>query len=214
VILSCLTAPFRLLGLLVLVGIGYVAWTMRDDLRHWVHRVTADPPPPPAVGLTLEQVQATAMARLDSLRRRRADSVVLSQSEVESLLLPAVAQRSDGTLDSLALELGNDRVTVRGRMDLSRLPRSGLGPLAEYVRGPEPVEVRGEVLLRRVGLAEWRTDQVRIHGLPVPRVVWQRLVSLAAGRQNDPVSFPVPTWVGGLRVRPDGATLYGAGVKR
>src|SRR5439155_15585025 len=79
VILSCLTAPFRLLGLLVLVGIGYVAWTMRDDLRHWVHRVTADPPPPPAVGLTLEQVQATAMARLDSLRRRRADSVVLSQ---------------------------------------------------------------------------------------------------------------------------------------
>ena len=44
-ILSCLAWPARLVGTAVLVGIGYLGWVNRGEVRRWVHQVTAEPAP-------------------------------------------------------------------------------------------------------------------------------------------------------------------------
>ncbi|MFN0178174.1 MAG: hypothetical protein ACKVZ0_05205 [Gemmatimonadales bacterium] len=206
--LSCLSAPFRLLGLMMVVAAGYLAWVNRSEIRRLVHRITADAPPPSDAGDPPEVLRERAVARLDSLAGGRVDSIVMTGREVEALVTAEVARRSNGVADSMAVELYDGEVAVRGRVDASRLPKA-LGPLTELVSGRERVEVRGALDLVRVGRGEWRINQVTVRGLPLPSALWAPLLAALVPGAGPSIAFPVDDWITGVRVTPSGAILYG-----
>jgi hypothetical protein len=213
-ILSLLTLPFRLLGFAILAGAIWLGWTYRADLRRFVHRVTADqtapsaaPAAPPSVDETAARTRGTR--RLDSLARHRADSIVLSSSELEAMLAVPLRERAGGAIDSLRIELTEGEVEVSGRVDPSALPRGTVGPIAEWIPGRDMVTAKGPLSLRRVGLGEWRLTDVKVRGLPLPRAVWTRLVPAAGGSAAGTLTVPLEPWITGIRVTPDGVILYG-----
>lgn len=206
---GCLSLPFRLLSLALLLLLAYVAWENRTAIRRWVHRMTAEPPPPADTSAPPAEARRRGQARLDSLQGGRADSVVLTAREIEVLFGGRIRERSGGTIDSVAVELAEGEVSVRARLDGDRLPRGSLGPLAEWVTGKEPIEVRGPLALRRLGLAEWRPSILKVRSLPLPKALWSRLLGLVTDTEDGTIVFPVSPWVTGIRVVPGGAVLYG-----
>lgn len=211
--MGCLTAPFKLLGclgLLLLLGLG---WLYRDRLvreaMEWLPGGRSERSAP--LARPGRRALASARAKVDSLAGRRADSVVLGPAEVASL----VGQGMDGTLraqlDSMQVRLLDGEIELHARLRTDRLPREATGPLALALREREPVEAVGPVRVTGAGAGEWMVRAFRIRGVPVPRDVVPRLVARAMGdttRRAVPVQLP--PGVHDIRVRPSGATLYGA----
>jgi hypothetical protein len=195
----------------MLVIAGYVAWQNRDEIRRWIHRTTADSGVPAPTLRPEEAIAAEsrAEARLDSIKRGQVDSVILSAAEVTGLFEPLVRMRSGAAVESLTVSFEDGRLKVRGRLDAAKLPRAVVGPLGEWLNGRQSVEAAGPVVMRRVGLAEWQVDQVKVRGIPVPKPLWQRAVGLVAPGETDVVPLPIDEWITGLRVMSSGVVLYG-----
>lgn len=205
---GCLTLPFRLAFLLLLVAGVFVAWSYRREIRRAVHRLTAESGPPPTTGRADPALVAPARRRLDSLRVRR-DSVVLSAADLASLLAAVSTQLVPGAVDSIEVVLDDDDLEMHALVDTRRLPVS-LGPAAGMVHDHEFLEAGGQVLFRRSGLAEWRIERVRVRGLPLPRELIDRIMGRFTGSaKGGIVSVPLPGAVSGLRVSRTGLTLYG-----
>ena len=208
-ILSCLSLPARILGLALVAGVLYLGWINRDDVRRWVHQRTAEPAPPPDVTVLPGELRSRAAAKLDSLARRRADSVLLTPREIQSLVVAEVERRARGVADSVTVELGDGVVSVRGRVDAGKLEGHNLGPLAEWLRGRQTVSVGGPVALLRLGTGQWRIETVVVRGLPVPKALWEGLLGMVIPGAGSSLTFPVDRWITGIRVTAAGAVLYG-----
>ena len=213
-ILSCLAWPARLMGTALLGAVLYAGWVNRTEVRRWTHRLTAEPAPPADEMVTPTELRRRATARLDSLATGRADSVVLTPREVSALVVQEVTRRAVGVADSVVVELQDGGVAIRAQVDAARLPKGALGPLAEWFTGRETVAVQGPLVLRRLGTAEWRLDQVTVRGLPLPRGLWERLLTLIVPGATGTLTFPVDRWVTGIRVTPGGAVLFGGPAER
>jgi hypothetical protein len=194
---------------LVLVGAGYLAWLNRDEVRRLVHRFTADDPRPAEAPLSEEELRGSVQARLDSLAAGRADSVILTPREVAAMVVPEVERRSGSVADSVAIELLDGSVAVRGIVDAARLPAGALGPVSEWIKGRQAVEVRGPLGLLRLGRGEWRIDRVLVRGIPLPRPLWESVLRTVVPGATASITFPVDQWITGVRVTPGGAILYG-----
>jgi len=214
VISGCLSLPARLLSLGLLAGVIYVGWVNRDEVRRWINRKTADPVVPAAEAVPPGALVETAAARLDSLARRRADSVILDEAEVTAMVAAELERRAAGLMDSVTVSLTDGEVAVRALVDADRLPAGSLGPLAEWIKGRQSVKVSGPLNLLRLGTGEWRIDQVTVRGLPLPRPLWERMLSLVVPGARSSFTFPVDQWITGIRMTPNGAILYGQGRRR
>ncbi|HRZ09675.1 MAG TPA: hypothetical protein P5319_07230, partial [Gemmatimonadales bacterium] len=106
--LGCLSLPFRLLGLLIVAGLLYFGWTERDRISAYWRRLTDRPPAtaPGETGRPGEAALQSATSKIDSLNGWRADSVVLTASEMASLIGAGLDRRVREDLDSLAVTLG------------------------------------------------------------------------------------------------------------
>jgi hypothetical protein len=216
--MGCLTAPFKLLGCLVLVAALGLAWLYRDRLEQEARRVielvrevapsgaASSPEGRPGVN-ALE----SANAKVDSLNGWRADSVVLTPSEFASLVGSGMDRQLRSQLDSLRVELLDGEIRVSARLRTAGLSPELIGPLAGTLRPTEPVDAAGPVRVTRPGAGEWRVRSFRIGNFPVPDEMVPRLVGQALG-DPDRTSVPVkvPAGVRAIRVRPGGAILYGA----
>jgi hypothetical protein len=211
--MGCLTAPFKLLGclgLIVALGLGYV---YRDRLEHegrrLIERVRGVVPS--SKGRPGVSSLESARAKVDSLNGWRADSVVLTASEFASLVGSGMDRELRSQLDSLQIELLEGEIQVSARLRTDRLPREMMGPLSGALRPTEPVRAAGPVRVTRPGAGEWSVRSFRIGDFPVPDEMVPGLVGLAMGdpkRKTVPVK--VPAGIRAIRVRPGGATLYGA----
>lgn len=211
---GCLSLPFRLLALLLLVLLGYIAWSYRDEIRRKVHEWTADGSTASGKGAAIRGEAAPAARRIDDLLRSRADSVVLSAAEVASLLDSLASVVAPGAVDSIEVTLDQDDLSVRARVDTRAVPVS-LGAIGSVVRDHEFVDAGGRIVFRQTGRAEWQLERVRVRGLPIPGEVVQRLIRRFTGVENSNViGLTLPQTVSGLRVSPSGVTLYGAGGRR
>ncbi|HEV8355328.1 MAG TPA: hypothetical protein VGQ17_01015 [Gemmatimonadales bacterium] len=208
---GCLTLPFRLAALLLLVLLGFAAWSYRREIRRQIHAWTAEPAPTPSSGRAEPARAVAALRRLDSLARAGRDSVVLTAGEVASLVALLTSRGPAGAVDSVEAVLGRDDLELRARVDTRKVPVS-LGPAAGLVRDHEYVEAGGPMIFRRNGLAEWRVQRVRVRGLPLPQdlvdALFRRLPG-GAGAAGGVVAVKLPRAVNGLRVTPGGVTLYG-----
>ena len=209
---GCITFPLRVLLSLVLIAGLAAGWLFRDDLmRFGRHQLgMADPPSP--IGTPAPGRLASARARIDSLVQARVDSVVLSPSEVASLVGDQLARSPAGAPDSLTVELGDREVTIRARVATAPLPEAVREILGSALAERETVEIGGTLGLRREGQGEFEVLRVRVKGFPVPRDLMARLI----GRYLPEVDgasavFGVPAGISGIRVTPGGAVLYGRG---
>jgi hypothetical protein len=211
--MGCLTAPFKLLGclgLIILLGLGYL---YRDRLeleaRKVIERIQGVVPSTsgrPGVS-SLE----SATAKVDSLNGWRADSVVLSASEFASLVGSGMDRQLRGQLDSLQVQLLEGEIQVSARLRTRSLPPEITGPLGGALRPTEPVQAAGPLRVTRPGAGEWQVRRFRIGDFPVPDEMVPGLVGRALGdSRRDAVPVKVPPGVRAIRVRPSGATLYGA----
>jgi len=207
---GCLSLPFRLLGLALVVLAGYAAWSYRREIRRQIHRWTAESPAPaPAAGPAPVANGRAVLRRLDSLRTAGADSVVLTAGELASLAVELAGRVVPQAVDSVEIRLAGDDIELRARVDTHKVPVS-LGPLSSVVRDHEYVEAGGRLIYRRPGLAEWEVKRVRVRGVPVPMSFIDEQIRRFAPRAGGSV-VPVilPSEVTGLRVMPGGVTLYG-----
>jgi hypothetical protein len=211
--MGCITAPFKLLGCLVLVAALGLGWLYRDRLEHEARRVIdrVRHVAPSSTGRPGVSALESATAKVDSLNGWRADSVVLTPSEFASLVGSGMDPELRSQLDSLQVELLDGEIQVSARLRTERLPREMMGPLGGALRPTEPVRAAGPVRVTRPGAGEWRVRSFRIGDFPVPDEMVPGLVGLALGdptRKTVPVK--VPPGIRAIRVRPGGATLYGA----
>ena len=211
--MGCITAPFKLLGCLVLVAALGLGWLCRDRLEHEARRVIdrVRHVAPSAAGRPGVSALESATAKVDSLNGWRADSVVLTPSEFASLVGSGMDRRLRGQLDSLRVELLDGEIRVRARLRTAGLSPELIGPLAGALGPTEPVEAAGPVRVTKPGAGEWRVRSFRIGSFPVPEEMVPRLVGQALGDPSrTTVPVEVPQGVRAIRVRPGGAILYGA----
>src|SRR5687768_7768076 len=172
--IGCVTWPFRLVAILVLVGLIYLGWVNRDTVRRWVHRATSEKP---RTGPGPTEARVSMRARLDSLAKRRVDSIVLTPQEAEQLVLANLPARARNVVDSLEVELGDGTVSLRGQVEADSVAKELPGPLASALGRRPSLAVRGPAQLLRATVGEWRLEEVLVRGIPVPKSVWDKVLS-------------------------------------
>jgi hypothetical protein len=216
--MGCLTAPFKVLGCLGLLAVLVIGWLYRDRVmregRQVISRLeggAAEVAPRAARGRPGSRALATAESKIDSLNGWHADSVVLTPAEVASLMGAGLSPDFRKELDSLEVELLDGEVRARARLRTARLPRELLGPLAAVLKAHEPVEATGPLRVIGPGSGEWVVRSVQIRDFPVPASAVRTVISRALGDSTrGTVPWKVPAGVRDVRIRPSGATLYGA----
>lgn len=210
---GCLEAPFKLvgcLGLLVLLGVG---WLYRDRLAtgaSQVFGVFGESKPGTPTGRPAARAVVSANAKIDSLNGWRADSVVLTPSEVASLIGSGLDPSLRSQLDSLQVELRDGSIAIRARLATARLPRELVGPLSIALRPTEPIEAAGPLEVVAPRTAEWKVESFKIRNFPLPRDAVPQLVSRALGKPDrHTVPVRIPAGISEIRIHPTGAILYG-----
>jgi hypothetical protein len=215
-VIGCLTAPFRVLGCLVVLGGLALGWLYRDQVvrtaRGWLARAEA-PAPAASAGRPGARALASAKSKVDSLNGWGADSVVLTPSELASLVGDGLDAEVRRQLDSLRVEPLDGEVRIRARLRTGRLPSDVVGPLAIALRETEPIEAVGPLRVLRPSVGEWDVRSIEIRELPLPADLVHRVVGRVLGDpQQESVPLRVPPGVRAIRLTPGAAILYG--VKR
>ena len=210
--MGCLSLPFKLLGGVVLVLALAVGWLYRDRLSAELGGLL-DRPSREAT-MTTGRPGATALSsaksKVDSLNGWRADSVVLTASEVASLIGSGLNPALRRQLDSLEVELQEGKVVVKAKLATARLPRELTGPLALALREREPVQAGGPIRVTGPGKAEWAVQSFRIRDFPIPRDAVPKLMAKAFGDSTRSIPVRIPAGIKEIRVHPSGAILFGA----
>jgi hypothetical protein len=210
--MGCLSFPFKMLGglaVLIVLGIG---WLYRDrvsaEVGQLLNRTAAEGPT--GVGRPGARALGSAKSKVDSLNGWRADSVVLTPSEVASLIGAGLNPSLRRQLDSLQVELQDGEIALSAKLATARLPRELMGPLAVALREREPVQAAGPIAVVGPGKAEWAVRSFRIRDFPVPRDVVPKLLAKAFGDTTQRgIPVRIPAGIREIRVRPLGATLFG-----
>ena len=212
--MGCLTAPFKFLGYLGIIAVLAVGWLYRDRLaseaRNLFGSITGTDKATSA-GRPGARALLSARAKIDSLNGWRADSVVLTASEVASMIGSGLDPALRKQLDSLQVELLDGSIALSARLATARLPRELIGPLSIALRPREPIEAAGPLQVVGPGRAEWAVESFQIRNIPLPRDAVPKLVSKALGDSNRrTVPVRIPAGIREIRVRTSGATLIGA----
>ena len=114
------------------------------------------------------QALVSAQSKIDSLNGWRADSVVLTPSEVASLIGAGLDPSLRRQLDSLQVELLDGSLAVNAKLATARLPRELVGPLTVALRETEPVQAAGPIQV--VGAGQGRVGGAFLSdpGFPIP----------------------------------------------
>jgi hypothetical protein len=211
--MGCLTAPFKFVGFLGLLAALAVGWLYRDRLADEGRKVLGSitgTEPASTGGRPGSRALLSAHAKIDSLNGWRADSVVLTASEVASMIGAGLDPSLRSQLDSLQVELQNGSIAVRARLATARLPRELVGPLSVALRPTEPIEAAGPLEVVGPRRAEWAVKSFRLRNFPIPRDAVPKLVSKALGDPNkQTVPVKIPAGIREIRIHPNGATLIG-----
>src|SRR3954462_10431993 len=201
--MGCLAAPFKFAGCIGMLAALFIGWMYRDRLASEAHRVFGsfgETEEPAASGRPGSRALVTAHAKIDSLNGWRADSVVLSASEVASLIGTGLNQGLRDQLDSVRVELQDGSVKLSARLATARLPKELIGPLAFALRPHEPIEAAGPIDVVGPRKAEWSVRSFRVRDFPIPRDAVPRILVKAFGDSTKrAVPLRIPPGVRAIR---------------
>jgi hypothetical protein len=198
--------------MVLLVAAG-AAWLYRDDLRRWTDQQFHPIASAVRVGHPSPAALRSAFAKLDSLQRTRQDSVLLTPSEMASLLVQGTTFLPGIAFDSVSVELGDRTARIRTLVDSASIPARWRSLIPGRPDRFEEVIIRGALTPVHPGLAELQLEHVSVHGIPLPGELVARLATHAGGRGSDGrLEMVLPETVGGFRVRPGGVVVYRQGV--
>ena len=207
------TFPLRLIGILAFAALVSGAWLFRRELAGMIGPQVGRLTDALGAGVALPDSTAGVRARdkVDSMQGWSADSVVLTAGEMAAVLVEALPPKVREHLDSLGVILGESRLKVSARLETRLIPPELLGPLAGAVQPWEAVAVEGPLVATGRGRAEWRTETLSLRGFTLPSAASRALLERALpGVHDGVVPLSLPRGIGGLRVRPEGVTLYSA----
>lgn len=201
----------RIVSLVVVIALGVGAWLYRDHLLVAWHdfRGTA-----PAEALEPSpELADQAERKLDGLRDGTSSYAALSAIELESLLAFRYAGVLPGFLDTPAVEMQGDRLRLRARVPVDRLPDiEGLGPATAFLPDTTELTVSGRLLPLQPGRVAFAVDDVSAQRFPLPsRLVPGALERL--GRRDEPglpadaMALPLPPGANSAYVRRDSLVL-------
>jgi hypothetical protein len=213
--MGCLSAPFKLLGVIGLIAALAIGWLYRDRIAGEFRRVVGN------TGLTGGSAATSgrpgthallsAKAKIDSLNGWRADSVILTAPEVASMIGVGLDQSVRSQLDSLEVQLLDGSVGVSAVLSTARLPKELTGPLAVALRPKERVQADGPLQVVAPRKAEWAVHSLSIRGFPIPQDAIPKLVSKALGDTGQrTVPVRIPPGIREIKIHPSGAVLFGA----
>jgi hypothetical protein len=210
--MGCLAAPFRAVGCLVVLAALIAGWLYRDRLMDGIMHLGGRGVPITAeAGRPGTRALAAARARTDSVARHTADSVVLSASEMASLIGDGLSPVVRGQLDSLTVRLLQGQIEVGARLATGQIPRALLGPLALVVPDHAAIRAAGPVDVVSPGRGQWEIERLSVAGLPVPvDAVRSRLSQALGAGGHGGLPVTIPPGVREIRIRPTGAVLFGA----
>ena len=203
--------------LVVLAAAALGVWLARDRIAALYRRVRGLPEPPPVVYAMPDSGGASrATARLEALTRRGGPAYVdLTAADLAALIERQLAAAPHRPLDSVGVALGEQRIRVRGSLDMSVLPHRLLGPLAQGLGRREPVVVGGALSVPAGGHLAWTIDELKVRDFPFPKAVIPSIVAALGvpGARGAAVPLELPAGIGDLRVSPDRVRAYRASAR-
>ena len=202
----------RVLLILALSAAVSALWLFRDELSQAVRpkvvqvreALTDEDTGRP----TPESLRA-ARDRIDSLHGWSLDSIGLRRTEVASLLIAGMPEGNKAYFDSVEVVPGGDRLTMRARLQLARIPPSRLGPLAGALDPWEWVTLAGPLRMTGTGRATWRVEALSLRSVHFPAGTSRQLVAAALPEADDgAITLRLPEGVMAMEVRPGGAMLF------
>lgn len=208
--LGCLR---RIGCLIVLVVLVLAAWLFRD---RWWPRVFGATASPAAVWEPVTvQGGANAASALATLGRTNGPVFVnLKAADIAGMLvgaegpLPSSIQGAEAAVDG-------DQVRLRATIALDDIKGlDALGPLGDLLGKREQIALGGMLDVVGPGTAELRVTSVQVGQFPVPQSAIPALITRltrghrAAGAAPNGVAFPVPPYVGDIRIGKGKVTVY------
>lgn len=209
--MGCLTLPLRIAGVVALLLVLGAAWIFRSDIESMARRELGMPAKPAPGGRAVAGADGTGKARIDSVLDAKADSTVLSEDEVATLITAQLRGLSRRGFDSLVVVLDNRSVELQLWIPVSALPGGVRSLVGGVLRPSESIQLDGTVGVRYVGLGEWVLSGAKIRGIPIPKQLVERMATDYLPTGAAELTFPLPREITGLRAVKRGLVLYGGG---
>lgn len=207
--MGCVSGALKVAAVLVALVVGVAAWVYRGEIRDVAIQVFR-PGPAPSEGRPGIRALASAKDKVATLEDAMADSVILSASEMASLVGDGLDPSFRGNLDSLQIQLLEGRIAVSANLRIEAIPRESLGPLAFIVQDWEPFSAVGPIRVVGPTQAEWGIEELSLRDIPFPSEMIQWLVSTTLGGTADGgFLVHIPEGIHDAAIHPHGVVLYG-----
>jgi len=211
----------RLFFLVVMIALAGAAWTNRERLRplweaaagRW-QTLRADPA---VANASRERATAElaerAQGKLDAVRSGAQTQASFTTDELQSLLVHRYRQLLPAFVDSPNIALEGDRIRLRMRVPVDRLPHvEDLGEVTALLPDTAELDVRGQLLPSAEGQVAFAVDAVTAHRIPLPRRLLPSALELLGRRDSpglpaDAILVPLPKGARAAYVRGDSLVL-------
>ena len=214
--------------LLLIIAIAAVAWVARDQLADWFpqlrswipglsRRAAGDGSAGDVVWRAITPGGAShAEQLLVGLEKRSAATYTnVLPSDFAAFFVKDVTGYVPPAKDSAQAAIVNRRLALRTSLDIDALGgRAAFGPVGKLLGEREPLTIAGTFDVVRPGVAEFRVQELTVHGLPVPSPLIPDLVRKVengphpAGLAPEALLLNVPPYVADIRVVGDRIAVY------
>jgi hypothetical protein len=220
----------RLGCLIVLLALAAAAWVTRDrwerwlppSVRSWIPGAPHAAPTTDAAHSSVDwrPITAGGASHAEHLIVALADRssppyTMILASDFAAFMLMDVAGQVPPPDDSAQAAIVDRQLALRTSLDIKTLGgRTAFGPLGGLLADREPLTFAGTVDIVRPGVAEFRVQQLTVHGLPVPTPLIPELVHKVeigqhpSGLAPDALLLNVPPYVTDIRVAGSRIAVY------